>query len=420
MQPYIKLIRENHDYTKLWLAGAVSQMGDWFNVIVLLALVSDYSNGSGLAVSLFLLARIIPPLLVTPYAGVLADRLNRKTILIVTDILRAIIVLLFLFTTGAETLWLIYVLTVAQFALSAVFEPAKSAILPNIVGRDDIITANTIGSITWSAMLAMGALTGGLVAGALGVTAALVIDSLTYLLSAVLTSRIQSYEQTTVIKTTTERTHEPNQILEGLRYAKANPQVAITLLVKAGGSLGSTETIMTLFATQIFVTMNSGGEASLGLLYGATGIGAVIGPLLLNRFHDGTSRRMQHAILWGFVLIVIGWAILSQAAMLWIVALGLGFRAMGGSANWTYSSAILQQTAADDYLGRMFSLETLMIQIVAVVSTIGTGALIDVLGVDRIYMVTLIIAGLNLLPLAGWWWLTHHTPTVSPKIQLDY
>lgn len=420
MQPYIKLIRENRDYTKLWLAGGVSQMGDWFNVIVLLALVSDYSNGSGLAVSLFLLARIIPPLLVTPYAGVLADRLNRKTILIVTDILRAIIVLLFLFTTGAETLWLIYVLTVAQFALSAVFEPAKSAILPNIVGRDDIITANTIGSITWSAMLAMGALTGGIVAGALGVTVALVIDSLTYLLSAVLTSRIQSYEQTTVIKTATEQTHEPNQILEGLRYAKANPQVAITLLVKAGGSLGSTETIMTLFATQIFVTMNSGGEASLGLLYGATGIGAVIGPLLLNRFHDGTLRRMQHAILWGFALIVIGWVILSQATMLWIVALGLGFRAMGGSANWTYSSAILQQTAADDYLGRMFSLETLMIQIVAVISTIGTGALIDMLGVEQIYMVTLIIAGLNLIPLAGWWWLTHHVPTVSPKVQLDY
>ena len=93
---YIRLLRNNRDYTKLWLAGAVSQMGDWFNVIVLLSLVSKYTNGSGLAVSLFLLARIIPPLLVTPYAGVLADRLNRKTILIVTDVLRTVIVLMFL------------------------------------------------------------------------------------------------------------------------------------------------------------------------------------------------------------------------------------------------------------------------------------------------------------------------------------
>lgn len=410
MRPYIKLMLGNRDYTKLWLASAVSQMGDWFNVIVLLALVSEYSGGSGLAVSFFMLARIIPPLLITPYAGVLADRLNRKTIMIVTDILRAVIVLLFLFATGSENLALIYVLTVAQFSMSAIHEPAKSAILPNLVKRDDIIIANTIGSITWSSMLALGALIGGIVAGALGVTVALLIDAMTYLIAAVLTQRISGYTQNQTVKSTVKQ-QKPSQILEGIRYAKAHPQVAITLLVKAGGALGSTDTIMTLFATQIFVTMNSGGEASLGLLYGATGVGAVIGPLLLNRFHDGTPRRMQQAILIGFGLIVGGWALLSQATALWLVAFGLGFRAMGGSANWTYSSAMLQQMSDDKYLGRMFSLEILIMQMVAVVSTVGTGALVDLLGVDAIYTVTLILAGLNMIPLVSWWWLTTHTPT---------
>lgn len=410
MQPYIKLMVNNRDYSKLWLASAVSQMGDWFNVIVLLALVSEYSGGSGLAVSFFMLARIIPPLLITPYAGVLADRLNRKTIMIVTDILRAIIVLLFLFATGSENLGLIYMLTVAQFSMSAIHDPAKSAILPNLVKRDDIIVANTIGSITWSSMLALGALVGGIVAGALGVTVALLIDALTYLIAAILTHGIGGYTHNPSVKPTVKQ-QKPSQILEGIRYAKARPQVAITLLVKAGGSLGSTDTIMTLFATQIFVTMHSSGEASLGLLYGATGVGAVFGPLLLNRFHDGTPRRMQQAILIGFGLIVGGWALLSQATALWLVAFGLGFRAMGGSANWTYSSAMLQQTVADDYMGRMFSLEILIMQIVAVISTVGTGLLVDLLGVDQIHTVTFIIAGLNLIPLASWWWLTTHTQT---------
>jgi len=420
MTTYINLLRTNSDYTKLWLSGAVSQIGDWFNVIVLLALVSEYTDGSGLAVSLFLLARIVPPLLITPYAGVLADKLNRKTILIVTDILRAIIVLMFLLSTGAETLWLIYVLTTAQFSLTAIFEPAKSAILPNLVEHKDIITANTIGSITWSAMLAIGALLGGIVAGALGITVALIIDALTYLLSALLTLRIQSYQQPVAEIKSSKVQVKPNQIIEGLRYARANPQVAMSLIVKAGGAVGSTDTLMTIFATQIFVTMNSGGEASLGLMYGTTGIGAVLGPILLNRFHDGSNAQMRKAILWGFTLLTLGWVIIGQASALWIVALGLGVRAMGGSANWTYSSAMIQQTTDDQYLGRMFSLETTLMHTIGILSTIGTGALIDSLGTGQVHIVAWIIAGLSLIPLIGWWLLTQYTSKHTSRLMPSY
>lgn len=420
MSPYIKLIRTNSDYTKLWLSGAVSQIGDWFNVIVLLALVSDYTDGSGLAVSLFLLARIVPPLLITPYAGVLADKLNRKTILIVTDVLRAMIVLMFLLSTGAETLWLIYVLTVAQFSLTAIFEPAKSAILPNLVEHEDIITANTIGSITWSAMLAIGALLGGIVAGTLGITVALIIDALTYVVSALLIVGIQGYAKPLADRQNKQTEHKPNQIVEGLRYAKANPQVAMSLIVKAGGAVGSTDTIMTIFATQIFVTMNSGGEASLGFLYGAAGLGAVLGPILLNRFHNGSNDQMRKAILWGFVLLTLGWTIIGQASALWIVALGLGVRAMGGSANWTYSSAMIQQTTDNQYLGRMFSLETTLMHTVGILSTIGTGALIDSLGATQVHLVTWIIAGLSLIPLIGWWLLTQYTSKHTSLLMPSY
>lgn len=420
MSPYINLLRNNSDFTKLWLSEAVSQIGDWFNVIVLLALVSDYTDGSGLAVSLFLLARIVPPLLITPYAGVLADKLNRKTIMIVADVLRAVIVLMFLLSTGAGTLWLIYVLTVAQFSLTAIFLPAKSAILPNLVKREDIITANTIGSITWSAMLAIGAMTGGIVAGVFGITVALIIDAMTYLVSAGLTLRIQGYEKSVVEVKDTQVGCNPNQIIEGLRYAKANPQVGISLIVKAGGAVGSTDTLMTIFATQIFVMMNSGGEASLGLLYGATGIGAVLGPILLNYFHDGSNEQMRKSILWGFALLTLGWAVIGQASALWIVALGLGIRAMGSSSNWTYSSAMIQQTTDNQYLGRMFSLETTLMHTVGILSTIGTGALIDMLGASQIHMVTWIIAGLSLVPLVGWWMITQYTSKHANVLMPSY
>ena len=255
-------------------------------------------------------------------------------------------------------------------------------------------------------MLAVGAMLGGVVAGALGITVALIIDALTYVVSAILTLGIRGYEKPVASIEKTQTAHQPNQIVEGLRYARANPQVASSLLVKAGGAIGSTDTIMTIFATQIFATMNSGGEASLGILYGATGLGAVLGPILLNHFHDGTTERMQKAILWGFVLVTLGWAVISQASALWIVALGLGVRAMGGSANWTYSSAILQQTTDDAYLGRMFSLDSTLLHVMGIVGTIGTGALIDSLGAMQIHTVTWIIAALSLIPFLIWWMIT--------------
>src|SRR5258706_9694825 len=118
---YTELLRKNPSYLRLWMAQAVSLLGDWFTTIALSALVAHYTNGSGVAVSLLLLSRIIPQLAVGPLAGVLVDRLNRKHLLIFSDMLRTGIVLMFLTITGPDRLWLIYILSALQFSLSALF-----------------------------------------------------------------------------------------------------------------------------------------------------------------------------------------------------------------------------------------------------------------------------------------------------------
>ena len=97
MQRYLRLLRENPEYTKLWLAQVISLTGDWFNTIVLIGLISQYSNNSALAISLFLTLRVLPPLVFGPFAGVLLDRFNRKHILMWSNLLRALIVPLYLF-----------------------------------------------------------------------------------------------------------------------------------------------------------------------------------------------------------------------------------------------------------------------------------------------------------------------------------
>ena len=178
---YIRLLSSNRDFAKLWAAQLVSLLGDWFSTIVISALIVTYTQGTGyqgIAVSGFLIARMLPPLLMRPLAGVLADRFDRKRLLIVSDLLRALAVLGLLFTTRSpDYLPLVYVFVIIQFLVSSVFEPARNAIMPSILYRHQLVIGNTLSSVTWSAMLAVGAITGGLVAELFGIDIALLIDS---------------------------------------------------------------------------------------------------------------------------------------------------------------------------------------------------------------------------------------------------
>jgi MFS family permease len=402
MSNYRQLLRNNPDYTRLWLAQAVSLLGDWFDTIVLFALVSKFSNNSGIAVAGLLLARFLPPLLVSPFAGVLVDRLNRKRLLIISDLLRSATVLMFLLATGPEHLGLIYVLTIIQFMLSAVFEPGRSALLPSVVQKSDLVLANTLGSVTWSVMLAAGAAVGGLVAGLFGTGFALVVDSLSFLLSALLIAQIKVRADAVTAPVSQSTSTAPKRTFrEGLRYLRANPSTASTLLVKMGGSVGSIDLAMTVYATEYFVLGNNG-TLSLGILWSAFGLGAIIGPLILNRFNDGTLSRMRRLIIVGYVWITLGWIIFGAAPTLIIACIGLAVKAMGSSIYWTYSSVLIQRTVPDAYLGRVFSLDIAGFQLTTVLSILLVGGLADTFGSENIRAIVFGTAVVSVIPLAIW------------------
>ncbi len=368
------------------MAQAISLMGDWFSTIALSTMVVRYSGGSGLAVSILMLARFIPPLLVGPYAGVLVDRLNRKHLLILSDTMRTIIVLLFLFASGPQYLWLIYLLTVLQFCFSAVFEPGQSALIPSLVPTNDLVMANTLGSVTWSVMLAIGAAIGGAVAAVWGTPIALCVDSASFALSALFITTIRPRPGASFVvshlpqATETHITDHPQRaqrgFMDGLRYIRQHPATAATLLIKAGGSISSVDVLMTLYAMQLFV-LGTNGTESLGTLYGAYGIGAVLGPLLLNRVNDGSTRIMRRLVLVAYLFIAIGWFLFGAAPTLLLASLALVVKAMGSSVYWTYSSVILQKTVPDQFLGRMFSMDMWGFRLTTVISTVLTGWALD-------------------------------------------
>ena len=409
---YIRLIRQNPDFAKLWVAQVISLMGDWFNTIVLSALIAKFTEGTsyqGLAVSGYLLARLIPPLVVSPIAGVMADRFNRKHLLIASDGLRAIIVFLMLTAThGPETLWLIYLLTILQFLVSSVFDPARNAIMPSLLHRDDLVIGNTLSSVTWSVMLAVGAIIGGIVASLFGIQVALIIDALTFLLSAVFIIRIRMPEKalySDLDNTNEQQEYEVDKskrtFREGLRYLFRHPATAAAIFVKTGISVGSIDAVLIIYGTKLFV-LGEGGTTSMAILWGAFGLGAIIGPMITNRFSDGSVSRLRHLVIVGFVTMVIGWLLFGSAESLLFASIALAIRGMGGSVNWTYSSVIIQKIVPDAFLGRMFSLDFAGFQLMQGISTLVVGLLIDAVGNENVRQIVIATGLLLIIPTLIW------------------
>lgn len=407
---YIRLLRSNPDFAKLWAAQVVSLLGDWFSTIVISAIIVAYTEGTnyqGLAVSGYLIARLIPPLLMRPWAGVLADRFDRKYLLIISDILRAIAVIGVLFATqGPEYLPLIYVFTIIQFLISSIFEPARNALMPSVLYRDELVTGNTLSSVTWSAMLAIGAIIGGIIAELFGTQIALFIDALTFLGSAAIvmsltvpeTPRSEIGEEERVILDKSKRT-----FLEGIRYLLKRPAIAATIFIKAGQSFTSVDTLLIIYGTRVFIVGDQG-TTSMAILWSAFGIGAIIGPIITNRFSDESVPNLRRLIIVGYGMIVVGWLFWGLAPSLELLAVAVVIRAMGSSVNWTYSSIIIQKSVPDEYLGRMFSLDFAGFELIMAISVFVTGLLIDAVVIENIHLIVFGFVGVALIPFFIWIW----------------
>ncbi len=402
---YVGLLRRNPEYSKLWIAQVVSLLGDWFNTVALSALVAQFTEGSGLAISFFLLSRFLAPLLVRPFAGVLIDRYNRKWLMIWSNLLRALIVPLFLLADSPEQLWLIYGVTIIQFALSAIFEPCQSAIIPALLQPDDLVRGNTLINVTWSVMLALGALLGGAFSSLFGREAAIIFDALTFLLASgiILWVRYVPFEA----PKTDEKTDD-TRFVDGLRFLQKTPMMRWTLFIKLGSTIGNMDTLYTIIATQVFI-LGTGGELSLGIMYSVYGLGAFIGPLVINRWNDGNVETMRRLVMVGFLLITASWFWMGASTTLVWLCVGIFVRAMGGSVNWTYSTILVQKTAPNRYLGRMFSLDFMGFEISTVLTVLIHGALIDILGVQAVTAILLGTGVVALVPMLIWW-------TVYPRL----
>jgi MFS family permease len=361
------------------LGQVVSQLGDWFNTMALYALLQHLTKDSARAIGLMLVARFLPSFIVGPLSGVVADRFSRRTIMIVSDILRAVVVLGFLLVRRPEHVWLVYALTILQLVFSTFFEPAKTAVIPSIVAKRELLSANAISSVTWSAMLTLGAALGGFVTGWFGTDVAFILDSLTYLASAMLIASVRFPRRPARVKSklTIGKALGITDTLEGARYVWRRPRVFALMMVKpAWGVGGGILTLLAVFGEKIFPV---GGKAAIGIgiLYAARGIGTAIGPIAMRRISGETREGMQTGIGAAFLIGGVGYMAFGGVTNFALAIIVLMIAHAGGSILWVNSTVLLQRAVEDNFRGRVFAAELALLTLTMAASNYATGEALD-------------------------------------------
>lgn len=391
----VSLLKRNVDFRRYYLAAIISFGGDWFLIVALFSLVLEHA-GTAMTLAVTVVAQELPFFLMSPIGGALADRLNRKKLMIVTDVARAILCIGFLFVDGPDELWLAFVLLALISSLAAVFDPASGAAIPNLVDRSDLATANSLGGSAWGTMLAVGAGIGGLVVATLGYRTAFIVDALSFAASAWLLSRIarpfaeeRRMEHPSVWRAT----------MDTFAHANQDGRVWAFLSVKGGfGLAGGVLIFISIFAFDVF----DAGATGIGILMAARGIGALVGPFIGRWIAGPDDKRLFTAIGLALFTFGISYAAFGLSPSLLVAAPLVMLAHFGGGAQWALSSYGLQKIVPDHIRGRVVAVDFALITLTFGISSVVAGFAADIMGPRLAAMSLACVA----MCWAGIWWIT--------------
>ena len=379
---YWALIRRNADFRNLFAGRVVSLFGDWFNLLAILAMLRAFGDDSATGFALILILKTLPAIL-TPAAGVLADRLPRRNLMVFADASRAVVVLGMAGLYFFPSVPLLYVLVVVQTLLSSVFEPARNALFPDIVRPEELTAANALTAASWSSMLALGSAAGGLVTEQLGWQLALLLDAGTYLLSAVFLLRVREPEVERMASVGTGGLLDTlgiTDLIWGARWMLSRPRVWTVALIKPSWQLtGARTLVLTLLGETAFAIP---GQASLSVaaLYIARGLGTGAGPFVSRWLTASRPVAMERAILVAFVVAGVCYMLVGFAPVLAVAVALLVVAHLGGATVWVFSMIRLQQLTPSPVRGRVFAAEHAAFTLVMAASTGFFGQLDDQAG----------------------------------------
>lgn len=363
------VLTRNPDFRRLFISQLVLFGGDWFVLIPLLTLLPRLT-GSGLWGGLTLAADQGLLALLLPYAGTVADRFDRRRIMLIANLVSVAVVACLLLVRSAGTAWLAIV-AVGLFAVAkAFYTPAAGAALPNTVSAEDLARANTLSGSAWGTMLVVGASLGGLVSAAVGPYACFAITVGCLLVSAFLIWRIGLPLQAGLAA----RPAAPfAAIREALRYIGGHPRVAALVTVKSAVGVGNGALVaFPLLATTVYGM----GETGTGLLFAARGAGALVGPLLLSWVLT-RERWLLPALALSMALFSVAYLGAAATTTIWVALILVALGHVAGGANWMISTFALQSEVPDLLRGRIVAADIMIATLTIAVSQLVAGAFVD-------------------------------------------
>ena len=408
------LLRHNANYRNTWMAQVVSEIGDYFNNIAVFALVMEKS-GSGLVVSGVMLSRAIPAMMAGPLAGVVLDRFDRKRIMIASDLIRAVVAAGFILTVNHAGTWLLYLLSALLMFASPFFTAGRASILPTIATPDELHAANSLTQTTQWATLTAGTLLAGFSAAALGYRSAFLINSASFLFSALAIWRIAVPQGFRAPRSPDPGARPWQDYREGLAYMRSVPLTMGIAMISVGWAMGggAAQILFALFGEQVFHR----GPAGIGSIWGFAGIGLLlggaIGHLAGRRANFAGYKRTVTA---SYLLHGAAYMLFSQAGSYPAALIFMMLSRVGMAVTSVLNNAQMLRHTPDQFRGRVFStLESLRWS--AMIVSMAAAGIASQYASPR--TIGLIAGALGSLTALAWAWLDGTGRLPEPVVQIS-
>ena len=413
MPGFLGLIRGNRNYRFAWTGQVVSEIGDHFNNIAVFSLALATTH-SGLVVSGVMLSRAVPAVLAGPLAGVILDRLDRRTVMIASDLTRAVVAALFIFTVHQPRPALLYVLSGLLMFASPFFTAGRAAILPRIASSEELHTANSLTQTTQWTTTTIGTFIGGFSAAQFGYSTAFVINSLSFVVSAWCISRVQlpagDVRPKAAAMTEADIMRPFRDYAEGLRYLKAQPLLLAIALLGVGWASGggAAQILFSIFGELVFKR----GPAGIGIIWAAAGLGLIVGGAIAHKIGPRLSfAAYKRTVAICYLVHGGSYVLFSQSqqfpvALFWI---GLSRAAVAVSSvlNWS----LLLRHVDDAFRGRVFATNESLVWATMMLSMLAAGLASQSVDPRTIGAVAGVVSSLTAL---YWMWADHVGLLVEP------
>lgn len=341
---YRRLLAENPAFRTLWLVNLVSSFGSWFSTVAVYTLLIRF-DAPATVIALAAALHWLPGILQAPLTGVLIDRVAPKKLMLVLLAVELAATLLYLSVTGPEYVWLLLALIFFRMGAASFFFTTMQSTVPKLVTREQLRLANDITSVTWSLTFVFGMGLGGVAVEWLGVSAAILLDSLTFFASLywVATIRFPAHTALAVAKAS-------RLLKEGWRYLRGHPSLGHLILLHATVGFTSFDALVTLLAKNYYADVLSE-PLAIGLINAVRAVGLAIGPFIFLRF-----RNPKSLLTWLFIgqgTAILFWALFQYD--FYAALPGLFLTGLFTTSIWSLTYSLIQTQADNGYQGRVIA-----------------------------------------------------------------